>query len=71
MQNMSSHNFQVGDFILRKIQMTKEWQKLSPTLEGSYEVVELTHPCSYRLQREDGSDVPNSWNDDQLKPFYM
>jgi hypothetical protein len=30
-RNMSSHSFQVGDFILQKIQMTKDWHKLSPT----------------------------------------
>jgi hypothetical protein len=71
MQNVSSCSFQVGDFVLQKIHMTKDWHKLSPTCEGPYEVVKLTRPGSYRLQREDGSKVPNSWNDDQLRPFYM
>jgi hypothetical protein len=65
-RNMSSHSFQVGD-----IQMTKDRHKLYPTREGPYEVVELTQPGSYRLQRLDGSEVPTSWNDDQLRPFYM
>jgi hypothetical protein len=32
-------------------------------------VVQVTRPGLYRLQREDGSKVPNSWNDDQLSPF--
>jgi hypothetical protein len=32
-------------------------------------LVEMTRPGSYRLQREDGSEVPNSWNDDELRPF--
>jgi hypothetical protein len=31
----------------------------------------VTQTGSYRLQREDDSEVPNSWNDDQLRPFYM
>jgi hypothetical protein len=69
--NICSCNFQVGDFILWKIQTTKDRDKLSPTWEGPYEVVEMTRPSSYRLQREDGSEVPKSWNDDQLRPFYM
>jgi hypothetical protein len=30
-QNVSSHSFQVGDFVLRKIQMTKDRHKLSLT----------------------------------------
>jgi hypothetical protein len=29
-RNISSHNFKVGDSILRKIQMTKDRHKLSP-----------------------------------------
>jgi hypothetical protein len=68
---MSSHSFQVGDFILQKFQMTKDRHKLSPTYEGPYEVVEVTQPGSYRLQHEDGSEVQNSWNDDQLRPFFV
>jgi hypothetical protein len=49
--------------------MTKDQHKLSLALEGPYKVVEFTRPDSYRLQQEDGSEVPNSWNDDQLRPF--
>jgi hypothetical protein len=59
-RNVSSRSFQVGDFILRIIQMTKDHHKLSPTWEGPYEVVQMTQPSSYRLQCEDGSEVPNS-----------
>jgi hypothetical protein len=69
--SVCSHSFQVGDFVLQKIQTTKDRHKLSPTWEGPFEVVEVTRPGSYRLQREDGSEVLNSWNDDQLRPFYM
>jgi hypothetical protein len=69
--NISSRSFKVGNFILQKIQMTKDRHKLSPVWEGSFEVVEVTQPDLYRLQREDGSEVPNSWNIDQLRPFYM
>jgi hypothetical protein len=70
MQNVSSRSFQVGDFVLQKIQSTKDRHKLSPTWEAPYEVVQVTQPGLYRLQREDGSEIPNSWNDDQLRPFY-
>jgi transposase InsO family protein len=37
--NVCSRSFQVGDFILQKIQMTKDEHKLSPTWEGPFEVV--------------------------------
>jgi hypothetical protein len=70
-RNISSHIFIVGNFILRKMQMTKVQYKLSPIWEGPFEVVEVTQPGSYRLQQEDSSEVPNSWNIDQLRPFYM
>ena len=59
-RNISSCSFKVGDFILRKVQTTKDRYKLSPVWEGPFEVVEVTRPGSYRLHREDGSEVPNS-----------
>jgi hypothetical protein len=40
--------------------MTKDPHKLSPIWEGPFEVVEVTRIGSYMLQREDGSEVPNS-----------
>jgi hypothetical protein len=49
-RNISSRSFEVGDFIIQKIQMTKDWHKLSLTWKGPYEVVELTRNNSYRLQ---------------------
>jgi hypothetical protein len=60
-----------GSFVLREIQMAKDQHKLSPTWESPYEVIQMTQPGLFRLQHEDGSEVPNSWNDDQLRPFYM
>jgi hypothetical protein len=51
--------------------MIKDLHKLSLTWEGPYEVVEVTQPSSYKMQWEDGSEVSNFWNDDQLRPFYM
>jgi hypothetical protein len=38
--NVSSHIFHVEDFVLRKIQTTKDWHKLSPIWEGPFKVVE-------------------------------
>jgi hypothetical protein len=34
-------------------------------------VVEVIQPSSFKLQWVDGSEVPNSWNIDQLRLFYM
>jgi hypothetical protein len=58
--NTSSHNFKVGNFVLHKIQTTKDRHKCSPVWEGPFEVVKVTRPGSYRLPREGGSEVQNS-----------
>jgi hypothetical protein len=51
--------------------MTKDRHRISLTWEDPFEIVEVTRLDSYRLQREDGSEEPNSWNDDQLRPLCM
>jgi hypothetical protein len=40
--SVSSCNFQVGDFVLQRMQMTKDRHKLSPTWESHFEIVEVT-----------------------------
>jgi hypothetical protein len=47
--SINSRNFSVGNFILQKIEMTKDWHKLSPIWEEPFEVVEVTQPSSYGL----------------------
>jgi transposase InsO family protein len=42
MRNISSHSFRVRDFVLQKIQTTKDRHKLSPIKEGPFEVVKVT-----------------------------
>jgi hypothetical protein len=51
--------------------MTKDQHRLSPVWEGPFDVVKVTQSGSHRLEREDSSEVPNSWNIDQLRLFYM
>jgi hypothetical protein len=58
-RNISSQSFKIGDSILQKIQTIKDKHKLSPTWEGPFQVVEVTWPDSYWLQREDDSEIPN------------
>jgi hypothetical protein len=40
--------------------MTKDRHKLSSIWEGAFKVVKVTQLGSYRLQWEDGPEVPNS-----------
>lgn len=62
-----SRAFIVGDMVLRKIQTTKDRHKLSPLWEGPYIIAEATRPGAYRLKREDGTTVENSWNIEHLR----
>jgi hypothetical protein len=69
-RNVRSRSFLVGDMVLRKIQSTRDRHKLSPLWEGPFIISEVTRPGSYRLKREDGTDVDNSWNIEHLRCFY-
>ncbi len=69
-RNVRSHAFLVRDMVLRKIQTIRDRHKLSPLWEGPFIISEVTRPGSYRLKREDGSVVDNSWNIEHLCRFY-
>nr|AAR06299.1 putative gag-pol protein [Oryza sativa Japonica Group] len=69
-RNVRSRAFLVGDLVLRRIQTTQDRHKLSPLWEGPFIIAEVTRPGSYRLKREDGTLVNNSWNIEHLRRFY-
>nr|AAN11192.1 Putative gag-pol precursor [Oryza sativa Japonica Group]AAP52005.1 retrotransposon protein, putative, Ty3-gypsy subclass [Oryza sativa Japonica Group] len=69
-RNVRSRAFLVGDLALRKIQTTQDQHKLSPLWEGPFIIAEVTRPGSYRLKREDGTLINNSWNIEHLRRFY-
>nr|AAR96234.1 putative polyprotein [Oryza sativa Japonica Group]ABF96264.1 retrotransposon protein, putative, Ty3-gypsy subclass [Oryza sativa Japonica Group] len=69
-RNVRSRAFLVGDLVLRKIQTTRDRHKLSPLWEGPFIISAVTRPGSYRLKREDGTLVDNSWNIEHLRRFY-
>ena len=69
-RNVRSRAFLVGDLVLRKIQTTRDRNKLSPLWEGPFIISEVTRPGSYRLKHEDGTPIDNSWNIEHLRHFY-
>lgn len=69
-RNVRSRAFLVGDLVLRKIQTTQDRHKLSPLWEEPFIIAEVTRPGSYRLKREDGTIINNSWNIEHLRRFY-
>ena len=44
--------------------------KLSPTWEGPFRVMEERRPGVFRLTDKDGMQVPNVWNIDHLRKVY-
>jgi hypothetical protein len=64
-RNMRSHEFHIGDLVLRRVQRTKDRHKLSPPWEGPFIILEVLRPGTYKIQYEDGRVVTNAWNIDK------
>jgi hypothetical protein len=63
-------DFSEGDLVLRLRQDNRGRHKLSPTWEGPYVVVKVLKPGTYKLDNEDGEELTNAWNIQQLRRFY-
>ncbi|KAL0451620.1 UNVERIFIED_CONTAM: hypothetical protein Slati_1140100 [Sesamum latifolium] len=63
-------NFQVGDLLLKKADVSKHVGKLDPSWEGPYKVIELKKKWTYKLQDLEGNDLPRLWNVHNLRKFY-
>ncbi|XP_073031230.1 uncharacterized protein [Primulina eburnea] len=62
--------FQVGDLVMRKVDVMHPVGKLDPKWEGPYKVVEIIKIGTYRLQHQDGRVLPQPWNVANLRKFY-
>ncbi|KAL0374129.1 UNVERIFIED_CONTAM: Retrovirus-related Pol polyprotein from transposon gypsy [Sesamum radiatum] len=62
--------FQVGDLVLKKVEVSKHVGKLDPGWEGPYKVVRVKKPGTYKLQDMEGKDLPRPWNISNLRKFY-
>jgi hypothetical protein len=63
-------DFNEGDLVLRLRQDNRGRHKLSPPWEGPYVVVKVLKPGTYKLANEDGEELTNAWNIQQLRHFY-
>jgi hypothetical protein len=63
-------DFSEGDLVLRLRQHNRGCHKLSPPWEGPYVVVKVLKPGTYELANEDGEELTNAWNIQQLRRFY-
>jgi transposase InsO family protein len=63
-------DFDEGGLVLRLRQDNRGRHKLSPPWEGPYVVVKVLKPDTYKLANEDGEELTNAWNIQQLRRFY-
>jgi hypothetical protein len=63
-------DFSEGDLVLRLRQDNRGRHKLSPPWEGPYIMVKVLKPGTYKLTNEDGEELTNAWNIQQLRHFY-
>ena len=69
-RKVHARSFEEGDLFLRRVQSTKNSNKLMPKWEGPYRVIRVTRPDAVRLETKDGIPVSNSWNIEHLHKFY-
>jgi hypothetical protein len=64
-------NIKPGHLVLRRVANPDTVGKLQLKWEGPFLVVSSSRPGSYRLKDMDGSDIPRSWNADELRLYYV
>jgi hypothetical protein len=69
-QARKRRDFSEGDLVLRLRQDNRGHHKLSPPWEGPYIVVKVLKLGTYKLANEDGEELTNAWNIQQLRRFY-
>jgi hypothetical protein len=61
----------IGDLVLKKDIRTREKHKFSSPWEGPFIIVDVAAPGAYVLAEVDGAMLPNKWNIDQLRKYYV
>jgi hypothetical protein len=64
-------NIKRGHLVLRRVANPDTVGKLQLKWEGTFLVVSLSRPGSYRLKDMEGNNIPRSWNADELRRYYV
>jgi hypothetical protein len=70
-RNVKETSFNIGDLVMRRIQKTGGMYGSPPPWEGPFIVTEVISPSTYRLRWGDGQGVPNPWNVEHQRRFYL
>ncbi|KAL0455997.1 UNVERIFIED_CONTAM: hypothetical protein Slati_0938900 [Sesamum latifolium] len=61
---------QIGDLVLRKVEVQRSVGKLEPKWEGPYRVRAIQREGTYELETSEGAKMPRTWTIHNLKKFY-
>jgi RNA polymerase subunit RPABC4/transcription elongation factor Spt4 len=61
----------IRDLVLKKDICTKDKHKFSTPWKGLFIIVDVTAPGAYVLVEVDGRMLPNKWNANQLRKYYV
>jgi hypothetical protein len=61
----------IGDLLLKKDIRTREKHKFSSPWEGPFILVDVAASVAYVLAEVDGAMLPNTWNVDYLRKYYV
>ncbi|XP_039778316.1 uncharacterized protein LOC120645600 [Panicum virgatum] len=67
-KNVQQRDFNIGYLVLRRVQSPRG--KLTSPWEGPFIMSSVIVPGTYRLHREDGTNMGNPWNIEHLRRFY-
>jgi hypothetical protein len=64
-------NIKPGHLVLQRVANPDTVGKLQLKWEGPFLVVSSSRPGCYRLKDMDSNDIPRSWNEDELRRYYV
>jgi hypothetical protein len=70
-KNVVQRELNVDDLVLKKDIRTKDKHKFSTPWEGPFIIVDVAVSGAYVLAEMDGDMLPNTWNADQLRKYYV
>ncbi|KAL0437706.1 UNVERIFIED_CONTAM: hypothetical protein Sradi_0478500 [Sesamum radiatum] len=72
--NYNSHvkerTFQIGELVLRKVEVQKPIGRLEPKWEGPYRITEIRREGTYKLTTLEGQEIPQTWSIQNLKKYH-
>jgi hypothetical protein len=70
-KNVVQRELNIGDLVLKKDIQTRDKHKFSSPWVGPFIIVDVAAPGAYVVVEVDDAMLPNIWNIDQLRKYYV